>query len=394
MSIFAERILDMNRIAALLFLMILLIVSCAEKPQTPVSTEPKAVEDQAPKEKWLKVDYDDVRVRDAAGMDGKILATLKQGTKIKDLEIQSDFETTVKLRGEEKTAPWMKIETAQGTVGWIFGGTVSSAEAPKKGEISNVDFSAELKKMDKKNCACLDQAIQSFQKTFQGHPKDVIDKEIPTLLDYLQDATNTFNDELVGRSYYDDFYLINYNPDGKPLAKGMREDLLRYEKCGMKMIFVEGSAMLIVEPGLVLDKLNAMLSTEMRRYLGQMKVEDEKIWADDGGLTIPVQAVADRAIFWEKFATDLPNFVLVENAKDKVKTYTGTLMGGLDNTPAFDFSEKRKLQPEYKKVYEWLMEKHPNTKTGKVIREYYMLLKETGFSSNDKARNYLERFWQ
>ena len=189
--------LEMNRITALLLCSVLVLASCTETAKEPGEKKQNTdVMEKAPQENWLQLDYDDVRIRESAGMDSKVIATLKIGTKVKDLDEQSDFKTKVKLRGEEKNEPWRKIETVQGTVGWIYGGTVSPSKPPAEGETFTADFGAELKKIDTKKCTCLNKAIQSFKTTFKGQPAKVIDNEIPTLMEFLETNTNQFSAEV------------------------------------------------------------------------------------------------------------------------------------------------------------------------------------------------------
>lgn len=376
--------------------MTICLFSCGQDAkQSEPQTEKKAEKEVAiVEDKWLVLDFDEVRVREEAGMESKVLITLQAGSKMKDLGGRSDFETTVKLRGEDRTSTWFQIETQNGIQGWIFGGTVSPTSAPDKNQVSSVDFDAELKKLDKKDCASIEKAIEVFKNSFKNQSGLQNDKEVESLKNFIQSIVGQANRELENRPYFDDFYLINYNPEGKPIPKGMTEDVKRWEKCGMKMFFAEGSPYLKERPGIVLDEASEVLSANMRRYLAQEKIEEDQVWADDGGLTIPIQKVAERAIFWEKFATDLPSFIFTEDAIEKQKVYTGCLLGGLDNTPAFAYGSKPMLEDDYKAVYNWVMKMHPNTKTSKTISEYYELLKQTNFQNNDKARKYLERFWQ
>lgn len=68
---------------------------------------------------------DNLRLRDQPGKDGKELARLSIGTKVYDTGEVSEFTTPLKLRGVNFDEPWIKIKTAQGISGWIYGGGLS-----------------------------------------------------------------------------------------------------------------------------------------------------------------------------------------------------------------------------------------------------------------------------
>lgn len=68
---------------------------------------------------------DNLRLRDQPGKDGKELARLPLGAKVFDTGEVSEFTTPLKLRGVSFDEPWIKIKTAQGLSGWIYGGGLS-----------------------------------------------------------------------------------------------------------------------------------------------------------------------------------------------------------------------------------------------------------------------------
>ncbi|MFK7809873.1 MAG: SH3 domain-containing protein [Saprospiraceae bacterium] len=68
---------------------------------------------------------DNLRLRDQPGTEGKEIARLPLGTKVYDTGEVSDFTTSLKLRGVKFDEPWIKIKTAQGLSGWIYGGGLS-----------------------------------------------------------------------------------------------------------------------------------------------------------------------------------------------------------------------------------------------------------------------------
>lgn len=64
----------------------------------------------------------DLRLRDAPGEGGGIIAILAKGTELEDLGEVSNFTTRVQLRGITYDEPWIKVKTPQGQSGWVYGG--------------------------------------------------------------------------------------------------------------------------------------------------------------------------------------------------------------------------------------------------------------------------------
>lgn len=64
-------------------------------------------------------------LRDTFGQNSREITVLKAGEKVADLGVVSDFESVIGLGGETRQAPWLRVKTADGKVGWIFGGAVS-----------------------------------------------------------------------------------------------------------------------------------------------------------------------------------------------------------------------------------------------------------------------------
>jgi hypothetical protein len=132
----------------------------------------------------------------------------------------------------------------------------------------------------------------------------------------------------------------------------------------------------------------------MQAYLGQDKLERAN-WAEhDAGLVITVQELAERALFWEKFTQNHPDFIYYDKAKNLHNYYLSLLVTGLSNTPAFSFEKPAKLETEFKAAYEWVIARNAGTETHRVIKEFYGILQENNFVRNARAEQYQRRYHQ
>lgn len=73
-------------------------------------------------ETQLIVNIENLRLRDQAGEKGSVLERLAKGAVLSYLNELSNFTTEIKLGGIQFNEPWLKVETAGGRRGWVYGG--------------------------------------------------------------------------------------------------------------------------------------------------------------------------------------------------------------------------------------------------------------------------------
>lgn len=73
----------------------------------------------------LYVCIDSLKLRTGPYLDSTLLAQLPFGTELVDMDKKSPFEQTIRISVEYvATEPWVKVRTADGKVGWVFGAGV------------------------------------------------------------------------------------------------------------------------------------------------------------------------------------------------------------------------------------------------------------------------------
>lgn len=125
----------MKRILCLLVISALGIWSCqsdrvdSDPPAAVPAQEPSV--DLAKKEQvTFVVNIDRLRMRETAGEKGKVVKELEKGTILYDEGEVSDFTTRIKLRGITFDEPWLKVSTADNTLGWIYAGAIHLGTTP------------------------------------------------------------------------------------------------------------------------------------------------------------------------------------------------------------------------------------------------------------------------
>ncbi|MEM1324112.1 MAG: SH3 domain-containing protein, partial [Bacteroidota bacterium] len=101
-----------------------LLGACGSDPATSTPPTEAPAEPVAPpppiQNVALTITIDQLRLRDQPGQTGKELARLVEGSQVTEVGEVSDFSSPVQLRGVKYEEPWVKVKTAEGTVGWVY----------------------------------------------------------------------------------------------------------------------------------------------------------------------------------------------------------------------------------------------------------------------------------
>lgn len=359
--------------------------SDASQSQTPLASQQEAK---------LRINVDKLRVRKGPGKAAEVISELAENTVVTDLKEASKELAEATLRGVKHKAPWIKIRTADGIEGWIFGGAATPMKSGDEGpaESSKVAFTKTLSKLDHRQCADLEKAKSALQDYLRGQPADA-DASVKAFHDFFLRRIDDANNNEVDFKREGEYLLADYNPEKLPVPDDIQQQFAQWKSCGIKADFPEGMINLVEQPDYMMKHFGNLVSPSMKSYLTQQQKELAEGFAVDAGLTITPQAVAERLAFWDEFLKKNPRFVYHEDIRGFNKFMLGTLMSGLDNTPAFDW-EDNKLNADWKAAYEWLMTKHQSTPSGQSIKEYYMLLKKHDFKRTKEVSAYNDKFWE
>ena len=120
------------------------------------------------------------------------------------------------------------------------------------------------------------------------------------------------------------------------------------------------------------------VSPVMKKYLDQEVIEKRELETEDAGIVIPVEQIAERAVFWERFQKEHPQFVLADQVQISARWTRELLFFGADNTPMFDF-ETKQIQPEFKAAWQLVQQKYPDTQLAQKCKEITDLCAANGW---------------
>jgi hypothetical protein len=163
----------MNKIV--LLLIIIAFVACENEVVVNTQSQEKTeqivevITDNTSENIELTANLDNLRIRDVAGLNGKGIATVSKGAKLNYLNEMSDFTDEITLRGVTYNDPWLKIQTEEGQVGWVYAGAIKFDMTK-----INEDFKTQMvtKRLEKVFGNKLVFEIEQYQKDFAAVKTD------------------------------------------------------------------------------------------------------------------------------------------------------------------------------------------------------------------------------
>jgi hypothetical protein len=229
-----------------------------------------------------------------------------------------------------------------------------------------------------------------FQRYFDKSDHDQNDRAFKIYLEFQATLMDSLNSELIGRP---DFEKINSLiwADSKEHSKEGISYKKELTQNGLDFRSTEGMIYIgrLTEP--IRISFYEHLSPSTQEFFDQFEIEENHIYAEDGGLTITPIELADRLAFWDSFIIKYPNNIFNEFAQNNNKYYLYFLLDGMDNTPAFGF-ETKTIAPDFFKSYIYLIKSHPSLASSKIVSEYIELLKKNNNARSEAVASFINKY--
>lgn len=191
-----------------------------------------------------------------------------------------------------------------------------------------------------------------------------------------------------------DLYELTERKDSDPpLSKSLKEFSRLLDRNGMLIEQTEGIAFIDQDPDFVFLNLAGYLTDSIKEYMRIRTAESRKRFSEDAGLRISFSEVAGRVLNWEKFKAKYPDFFKMSVVDGHIELYTRTLLGGMSNTPSFDFSwgdKVGKLRDGPKAAYEHVIHNYPSTNIGQIVSAYYNVIKQNDYEYREEVKSFLD----
>ncbi|MBI5092019.1 MAG: hypothetical protein HZB26_06185 [Candidatus Hydrogenedentes bacterium] len=168
------------------------------------------------------------------------------------------------------------------------------------------------------------------------------------------------------------------------------------EQNGLEAVGELGGFTFEETPEFMAETFSKYVSPSVRAYLEIRKQELGERFQTDGGLCISLERVGERVIAWDRYLAEYRKTPLKADAQHYYEAYLGTLLSGLDNSLVFrrvdkpsrenqfnmvdtSTSEQYVMPTETREVLKNYFRKHPHSKSGKIVAEYYRIAEKNGF---------------
>lgn len=390
---------SIKTLALVAFAAAALLFACKNEPKagSPVETTlPAAPPSPKPEIYLYAVTVDKLNLRDQSSKNGKVVTQFAEGDFVEGTGEVSANKEEVTLRDIPYNEPYFKVKTItpQQQEGWAYSAALvpvyagSRATSPDLGKLTQ--FSTFLKTLDAKKLDSGKKAWEYVSQNLSGAQGTLADATFILLERFL------FRMEIEGAFYTltekikwadADYIAIDeekFEMSKYPLTKQIAENGFRLE-VGEGMIF----------PIADWSKLGAFFAAKitppMKNYLEQNIAEQKDQMWSDGGIIIPLEKVADRAAWWEKFNQINPYFVRSEETQNSQHGLLFMLICGADNTPVFDF-ESGGVSEEFKKAWAYVQQNYAGTELGKAVKEMTDLVAAEGGKRSKKVEALMEKY--
>jgi hypothetical protein len=247
-------------------------------------------------------------------------------------------------------------------------GKIANLKIGNAGEYSQI-----LEMLNKKDLKSIDLAI----KIFRNAKADSLSRDsmLVAFNDFLSVMAGTYlenNDSLQGKSGID---------ISEAVTRQMKERLSGY---GMMLTTSEGDFYLEPDNDYLIQNFSDKISPAYNEFLQITASDQKEKFADDSSILIPIDSLAKRITVWEDFMEKYPSFVSIGKAQDYYSQYLETYLSGTDNSKAFDI-KSNKLKDDLKKSFEGYIAESPGRKSAAIVKDYYDLLKSSGFLYSEKV---------
>ncbi|MCC6412387.1 MAG: SH3 domain-containing protein [Saprospiraceae bacterium] len=380
-----------------MFALIILHTACkSDSPQksgtveTPEAAAPPAASGVAvkkPESFIYLVLYNDLRLRDQPGQTSAVSSKLRLGELVTGTGETSMQEETVELRGIPMKSHYYKVRNAAGKDGWVFGAAVqviyagTSTGSPGLEKLQTL--SSFLNGLNAKKLDSGKKAWEYVRKMPAENNPAANDAAFVLLESFLRRM------ELEG-----DFYALTdkmtWEDADFEAIHNNRFDMNKYpitkqlEASGFALVQAEGSVFPVYDWVKLQQHFASRVSPTMKAYIEQSVMEQKMTVWSDGGIVVPLEELADRAVFWEKFNRDNPWFPYRLETEESQRWLTNALVLGADNTPVFDH-ETQEVSPDFRKMWEYVQKKYPGTAVASRVKAFADLCASEGWKRTPKV---------
>lgn len=390
---------SVKKIFALVLMAACSLSACKNDPKAAAQGEASTPLPSAVPEQYLyQISVNKLNLREAPKKDASVVLQFAAGDFVEGKGEVSENEEEVTLRNIPYKEPFYKVTTLQqpAHTGWAFsaaltpvyaGSMTTSPDMNKLLPFSKYLTSLNVKQLDsgKKAWEYVTQYLSNAQGTLSDATFILLERflfQMEVEGDYYK-----FTEEIAWKegdymAIHDEKFDLNTYPETRQIAEN-----------GFRLEVGEGMIFPIVDWKRFGDFFATKVTPPMKQYIEQVVFEQKNLMWDDGGLIIPLEQVADRGHWWERFNKSNPYFVRKDETLGFQKELEFILICGADNTPVFDY-ETKLVSKDYQQAWAYVAEKYAGTEMGKSVKTYADLVAAEGGKMTPKVEDWLKKYME
>lgn len=137
--------------------------------------------------------------------------------------------------------------------------------------------------------------------------------------------------------------------------------------------------------------LGRFVTPHIRAFLLFEAYEQENPFAEDGSLMVTADHLAQRLLSAQALLEEFPDSPARDHISFRYHQYLASYLGGLGGS-AFDWRTRR-LSPQLRLSHEEFLRRHGSTEAGRVLAQYVILLKRSGYRRTPEVDEFLRARW-
>jgi hypothetical protein len=217
-------------------------------------------------------------------------------------------------------------------------------------------------------------AAKKFNSLFKEQSNAICDTAFILFNSYYDKLNNDLDDLQQKDTTLNLKYFIRDDTGKTPeLSKKTKFYVDHLAENGFNVYLSEGDAYIGQDRDFIAKWFYSLVSPTMKKYLIQLNKENKQVYIEDASIMISPTELVDRAVWWENFVKENPNFILLKASQENALDYLKNLLEGTDNTSVISL-DNNKLTPFFTEAYNHAESKYPSSEVTKKISPYYKLL--------------------
>lgn len=235
------------------------------------------------------------------------------------------------------------------------------------------EYRSYLKSLDTLHPASTTTAAEKYAELFKNTNQSTRDSAFSVFKDFYNKIDQILdNNRDVTISY--DSLITDSNGHLPSLSQHLMAYAQTLKDNGFKVYQSEGAPYIGQDLDFEAKWFYAYLSAPLKEFLTQLNKEEKEGFSADGGLIISPEQLADRTVWWENFAKKHPQTIVGRPALENWRSYLGTMLIGMNNSPVTESGHSENLNPYYQVAYSRIINNYPTTQTAKLVSPYFKLL--------------------